>query len=43
MPRKYIVNLTEAKQKSLSKLTTTRKTAACKINHGRVLLLADLN
>lgn len=43
MPKKYIVNLTEAEQKSLKRLTTTGKTAAYKINHGRVLLLADIN
>ena len=43
MPKKYIVNLSEAEQKSLKKLTTTGKTAAYKISHGRVLLLADIN
>ena len=43
MPKKYIVELTVAEQKSLKKLTTTGKHAAYKINHGRVLLLADIN
>jgi transposase len=43
MPKKYIVNLSEVEQKSLKKLTTTGKHAAYKINHGRVLLLADVN
>ena len=43
MPKKYIVDLTEAEQKSLKKLTTTGKHAAYKINHGRILLLANLN
>lgn len=43
MPKKYIVDLTEAEQKSLKKLTTTGKHAAYKINHGRILLLADIN
>lgn len=43
MPKKYIVELTEAEQKSLKKLTTTGKHAAYKINHARILLLADIN
>ena len=43
MPKKYIVDLTEAEQKSLKKLTTTGKHAAYKINHARILLLADIN
>ena len=43
MPKKYIVDLTESEQESLKKLTTTGKHAAYKINHGRILLLADIN
>ena len=43
MPKKYIVDLTRSEQKSLKKLTTTGKQAAYKINHGRILLLADVN
>jgi hypothetical protein len=43
MPKKYIVNLTQLEQQSLKKMTTTGKHAAYKINHARVLLLADVN
>ncbi len=43
MPKKYIVDLTESEQESLKKLTTTGKHPAYKINHGRILLLADIN
>jgi transposase len=43
MPKKYIIDLTEAEQQSLKKLTTTGKHAAYKINHARILLLADVN
>lgn len=43
MPKKYIVNLSQAEQKSLKKLTTTGKHAAYKINHARILLKADIN
>lgn len=43
MPKKYIVELTVAEQKLLKTLTMTGKHAAYKINHGRVLLLADIN
>ncbi len=43
MPKKYIVDLTQSEQKSLQKLTTTGKHAAYKINHARILLLADIN
>ena len=43
MPKKYIVDLTEAERNSLLKLTTTRKRAAYKINHARILLKADVN
>ncbi len=43
MPKKYIVDLTEAEQQSLKKLTTTGKHAAYKINHARILLKADVN
>ncbi len=43
MPKKYIIDLTEVEQQSLKKLTTTGKHAAYKINHARILLLADVN
>jgi transposase len=43
MPKKYIVELTEAEQQSLKTLTTKGKHAAYKINHARILLLADIN
>ena len=43
MPKKYIVDLSEAERKALLKLTTTRKHAAYKINHARILLKADVN
>ena len=43
MPKKYIVDLSESEQQSLKKLTTTGKHAAYKINHARILLLADVN
>ncbi len=43
MPKKYIVELTEVEQTSLKKLTTTGKHAAYKINHGRIVLMADIN
>ncbi len=43
MPKKYIVDLTEAEQQSLKKLTNTGKHAAYKINHARILLKADVN
>ena len=43
MPKKYIVDLSQAEQKSLKKLTTTGKHAADKINHARILLKADIN
>lgn len=43
MPKKYIVDLSQAEQKSLKKLTTTGKQAVYKINHGRILLKADIN
>ncbi len=43
MPKKYIIDLTEAEQQSLKNLTTTGKHAAYKINHARILLLADVN
>jgi transposase len=41
MPKKYIIDLTEAERQSLKKLTTTGKHAAYKINHAQILLLAD--
>lgn len=44
MPKKkYIVSLSAEEREYLEKLTTTGKTAAYKINHGRVLLKADTN
>lgn len=43
MPKKYIIDLTRSEQQSLKKLTTTGKHAAYKINHARILLLADVN
>ena len=43
MPKKYIVDLTEAEQNLLKKFTTTGKHAAYKISHGRILLMADIN
>lgn len=43
MPKKYIVELSDDEQKSLQKLTTIGKHAAYKINHARILLLADIN
>ena len=43
MPKKYIVELSCDEQKSLKKSTTTGKHAAYKINHARILLLADIN
>jgi transposase len=44
MPKKkYIVSLTSEERAYLDKLTTTGKTSAYKINHARVLLLADTN
>ena len=44
MPKKkYIVSLTYQERAYLEKFTTTGKTSAYKINHARVLLLADTN
>jgi hypothetical protein len=44
MPKKkYIVSLTNEERTYLEKLTTTGKNSAYKINHARVLLLADIN
>jgi hypothetical protein len=44
MPKKkYIVSLTSQERAYLEKLTTTGKNSAYKINHARVLLLADTN
>jgi hypothetical protein len=43
MPKKYIIDLTQAEQQSLKKLTSTGKHAAYKINHARILLKADVN
>ena len=44
MPKKkYIVSLTPEERASLEKITTIGKTSAYKINHARILLLADTN
>lgn len=43
MPKKYIVDLTEAEQKTLQKIVKTGKHAAYKINHARILLKADIS
>ena len=43
MPKKYIVDLTEAEQETLQKIVKTGKNAAYKINHARILLKADIN
>ncbi len=43
MPKKYIVDLSEAEREALLKLVTTGKHAAYKINHARILLKADIN
>ena len=43
MPKKYIVDLTEAERETLRKLVKTGKHAAYKINHARILLKADTN
>jgi hypothetical protein len=43
MPKKDIVELSCVEQELLKKLTTTGRHAAYKINHGRILLMADIN
>ena len=44
MPKKkYIVALTNLERGKLEKLTKTGKIAAYKMNHARILLLADIN
>ncbi len=44
MPKKkYIVSLTSEEKAYLERLVTTGKNSAYKINHARVLLLADTN
>ena len=44
MPKKkYIVTLTPQERAYLEKITTTGKNSAYRINHARVLLLADTN
>ncbi len=44
MPKKkYIVTLTPQERTYLEKFTTTGKNSVYKINHARVLLLADTN
>ena len=44
MPKKkYIVSLTSEEKAYLERLVTTGKNSAYKINHARVLLLADIN
>jgi transposase len=44
MPKKkYIVDLTESERAELEQLTKKGKIAAYKMNHARILLLADIN
>ena len=44
MPKKkYIVTLTEEERASLEKLVNKGKNPAYKVNHARILLLADTN
>ena len=44
MPKKkYIVALTEFEREDLEQLTNKGKVAAYKMNHARILLLADIN
>ena len=43
MPKKYIVDLTEAEQETLHRIVKTGKHAADKINHARILLKANIN
>ena len=41
--KKYIVDLTESERSQLEQLTNKGKIAAYKMNHARILLLADIN
>ena len=41
--KKYIVDLTDSERVELEQLTKTGKIAAYKMNHARILLLADIN
>lgn len=44
MPKKkYIVALSAEERETLESLTTTGKTSAYKLNHARILLMADIN
>ena len=44
MPKKkYIVDLTDSERAELEQLTSKGKIAAYKMNHARILLLADIN
>ena len=44
MPKKkYIVDLTDSERTELEQLTKKGKIAAYKMNHARILLLADVN
>lgn len=44
MPKKkYIVVLSAEERETLESLTTTGKTSAYKLNHARILLMADIN
>ncbi len=44
MPKKkYIVTLTAEQRSQLEELTKKGKTAAYKVNHARIMLLADTN
>ena len=41
--KKYIVALSDDERETLERLTSTGKTAAYKLNHARILLMADIN
>jgi hypothetical protein len=41
--KKYIVTLTPPERQQLEELTKKGKAAAYKVNHARILLLADTN
>lgn len=41
--KKYIVVLSAEERETLESLTTTGKTSAYKLNHARILLMADIN
>lgn len=41
MKKRYVVTLTEEERRQLQKLVSTGKSAARRLNHARILLLAD--